>query len=303
MPLNRTPTRELTAKPIQLVSNLKHCSSEPALNDNPTATGPASASRTIKRKRSDSEGLEVFMDEMRTLFKELKNTQAEKIEKLFTAVEEIKSQNYEIRASMEFISQKYDEFKLQLEKLERDHAKSHEYIQSLEEKIDTLERGQRSTCLEIRNIPCNKPETKEMLLKTVTEISRKLNVKMDSQEVKDIFRTKNKDPKKTTVILDLTSVLTKEKVIQMFKKYNKEKPRLSTEDLKLPGPSQPIFISENLSAKMKRVFFLARDFAKMNNFKFCWTSSGKIFLRKTEGEGPILIRCENDIIKLKTTLV
>ncbi|KAG7300050.1 hypothetical protein JYU34_015581 [Plutella xylostella] len=301
MPINHSPTRELTPKPIQIVSNLQHCSSEPSLSDSPTSN-MAPVSR-IKRKRSESEGIDAFMNEMRTLFKELKNSQSEKIDKLVTAVEEIKSQNLEIRASMEFISLKYDEFKLQIEKLEHDHTKTLEYVQTLEEKIESQERAQRSTCVEIRNIPVGKPENKEILIKTVAEIGRQINVQIDSKEIKDIFRTKNKDPRKSTVILDLTTVLTKEKVIQMFKKYNKERPRLSTEDLKLPGPCQPIFISENLSARMKRIFFLARDFAKMNSFKFCWTSSGKVFLRKTEGDGPVLIRCENDLTRLRSNLV
>lgn len=118
---------------------------------------------------------------------------------------------------------------------------------------------------------------------------------MVASEVKDAFRINNKDAAKRTVIVDFTSVLLEEKFVSKYRKGIKENNRLTTEKLRISGPSKPIFISENLTAKLKKLFFLAREHAKANDFKYCWVSNGKIFLRKREG-GPLMrVNSEADL--------
>lgn len=259
---------------------------------------PTHTSRLYKRKRSESvedDKLDVFMQELRQMFDELKNHQEKKIETLCTAVADI-------RSSVEFLAQKYDTITARCDKLESERSNDAKYIRSLEERLEYLERGSRSSCLEIRNIPAPKSETKQDLLKVVTNMGNVLGTTIQTQEVKDIYRIKSKDPANKTIIVDLTSNILKEKIItslRKFNKYNNGSNKLSTEHLKIPGPSRPVFISENLTSKMKRVYFLSRDFAKMNNYRFCWLSHGKIFLRKKEGDSLIRIDSESDLDKLK----
>lgn len=56
------------------------------------------------------------------------------------------------------------------------------------------------------------------------------------------------------MIVDFTSVLLKDKFVSKYTKGIKENNRLTTEKLKISGPSKPIFISENLTAKLKKLF-------------------------------------------------
>ncbi|KAL4708006.1 hypothetical protein ACJJTC_010622 [Scirpophaga incertulas] len=63
----------------------------------------------------------------------------------------------------------------------------------------------------------------------------------------------------------------------------------------LIGPSKPIFISENLTAKVKKLFYLSREFAKTHAYKFCWVTNGKIFLRKKENGTLSRIERESDL--------
>ncbi|KAL4710608.1 hypothetical protein ACJJTC_003244 [Scirpophaga incertulas] len=44
----------------------------------------------------------------------------------------------------------------------------------------------------------------------------------------------------------------------------------------------PIFVSEHLTGKAARLYFLARDLAKNKLYKFCWTSLGRVYVRKNE---------------------
>ncbi|KOB69604.1 hypothetical protein OBRU01_18146 [Operophtera brumata] len=44
-----------------------------------------------------------------------------------------------------------------------------------------------------------------------------------------------------------------------------------------------------LTQKARRLYFLARDRAKICRYDFCWSASGRIFLRKAVGSAPIVI--------------
>lgn len=283
-------------------SPLQPCISEPNLSkkqdyDSSSISTHDNITSRYKRSHSDMQLL-TFMDELRDMFSTFKEEQNKKIEKIYETVYEIKNQNNEIRASVDFLSEKYDTINNLINKLESDHSSNLKYIHTLEERLDNLERLSRSTCLEIKNIPTVRSETKESLLNTVISTGKNLKVSIAPNDVKDVFRIGARDSANKTVIVELNSVLMKEKIIKMYRRSNKENNRLTTDKLKLDGPSKPIYITENLSNKMKKIYFLARDFAKSNEYKFCWISNGKIFLRKKENDRLVHIKSETDLSKL-----
>ncbi|KOB76235.1 Zinc finger DNA binding protein [Operophtera brumata] len=263
--------------------SLHGSSSEPNLTENPKVIR--------KRKRCYSEVLNDFMDEMRKMFLDFKGEQEKRSDQICSAVEVI-------RSSVDFLAEKQDALRTRVEQLEVGRKADAQHIKSLEDRLDGLERNSRSTCLEIRNIPAPTSESKTVLLETFINTSKALNVPVDHREVKDIFRINNKDPAHRTIIVELTSALLKEKMIAMYRKFNKGSSKLTTEHIHLSGPPKQIFISENLSPKMKRLFYLAREFAKSNDFMFCWVSHGKIFLRRREN-GPLFrVVNETDLGKI-----
>lgn len=121
-------------------------------------------------------------------------------------------------------------------------------------------------------------------------------------EVRDIFRINTKNEENKPIIVEFTTALTKEKFITSSKKYNIENKndRLNTGLLEINGPPKTIYISENLSPKTRRLFFLARDFSKTYDYSFCWVSHGKVFMRKREGHQYVRIDTEDDLAKLKS---
>lgn len=227
------------------------------------------------------------------MFHELQAKQSETIDKLCATVEDL-------RSTVSFLAEKYDSLASKYEKLESERQDDLKYMKSLEEALERSERNHRSSCLEIRNVPVRNAETKDNLINTVINTGKALNLEIQPHEIKDVFRTKTKTPENKTIIVDLNSVILKEKIISASRKFNKGQNRLSTEHLRIMGPARPVFISENLTSKMKRVFFLTRDFAKTNDYRFCWVSHGKIYLRKREGGSLLRIVSESDLTKLQT---
>lgn len=239
--------------------------------------------------------LDVILSEMKSMFSEFKERQERQDAKIEKIYEDIKKQNTDIQTSLEFMSHKYDSIVVQINQIESERKNDKKYIEELENKLEKIERNSRSACLEVRNIPGSTSETKQTLLKTIISLGEALSVTLQPLEIKDIFRLKPKEPSShRTIIVEFTSVLLKERIIQSYKRLNKTY-RLTTETLKISGPATPIFISENLSAKMKRLFYLSREFAKLHNYRYCWVSNGKIFLREKDGATLKLISSENDL--------
>lgn len=292
MPLNRSPPpKSVIADPIQ------HCSSEPDLSKIAAKSESVGTElcRRVKRKLTDDPDshLHNFTTEMRKMFSNFKDEHNIKFEALCANMEDLKT-------AFEFTTQKFSSALDQISKLEQERESDRNYIKSLEGRLETYECHARSSCLEIRNIPCSPSEPKESLLKTVLNTTRALNMQVEQSDINDVYRiSTTKDAANKTVIVDFVSKLTKERVLNQYKKHNREKRQLTTEHIKVSGPAKPIFISENLSAYMKRVFFLARDFKKTYNYGFCWVKNGKIYLRMKEGALLIRINHEADLNNLK----
>lgn len=285
-PTRATPALDF-ASAVPAMNQLQNSSSVPNLSGIPSNI----SFRKRKHPELDESSLQKFMSDMKEMFDDFKAGQQKQSEKILSALEEL-------RSSVQFLSGKYDALQATVSKLETDRNSDTQYIKTLEEKLDNFERNSRSTCLEIRNIPSPPSESKATLLETFMKTGKALNVPLQPSDVKDIFRIQTKDPANKTIIVDLTSALKKEKVISMFRQFNKGSSRLSTEHLHISGPARPIFLSENLTSKMKRLYYLAREAAKEHGFMFCWVSHGKIFLRKRENAPHIRITKESDLTKV-----
>lgn len=252
------------------------------------------SSRNLKRKHDHD--LANFMKEIRDLLEESKAQSEIKFTSLQKSMTEIISQNTELKKSIEFINKKYDDIKIRLDNTERDRKVDRTYINLLEDKVENLERILCLSKIEFRNVPSREGESKEDLRNIVSDTAKVLDINLERHEVKDIFRVSKKGGG-SSIIADFVSVSTKENMLQKVRSYNRKntQARLSTAHINIPGDKKPIYLSERLTTKSQRLFFLARKFASENNFKFCWTSLGKVFLRQMEGSQHILIKSEDDL--------
>lgn len=254
---------------------------------------------TGKKPETNESDFASFCAEIRSLIAASNSQQDKKFTLLQSSVNGIKDQNNEIQKSIEFISLQYEEMKNKLEALEAERKHNISYIKSLEDRLDSMERNTRSSSIEIRNVPMKTNETKEDLTSVIKNIGTALNVKIETSDIRDVFRIPTKAETNKPVIVEFTRVPLKENIISSVKIFNKKdnSNKLNTSHLQIIGAPVPIYISENLTTKNKKLYFHAREFAKKNDFRFCWTSRGKIFLRKKEGSSLVRIDSEADLVE------
>lgn len=301
MPLRHSPPPSSSSKSYSEMGAQVQLSCD---SDTPSErSGGATAYMRTKRRREQDDDLKDLKSEMRGLFTNLSNS----VEQRFN---EIKQQNNELQMSLQFISDKYDTVLEKLQTLEEDSMKDRKYIETLEDKIESLERKCKATGIEVRNVPRmteddKKPETKQEMCTIIKTIAKAVDIDLKDLDVKDIYRVNSNKTTVKPIIVELNSVLMKENIIKAVKIFNKGRPigdKLNSSHLKISGPPRPVFLSETLTFNTQKLFFMTREFARENQFSYCWTSRGLIYLRKADGQPLFRINSEADIHKIKSSI-
>lgn len=291
MPTNRTPNKQ---KQPDGVSTKPYLTTEG--NDGSSVT-----SRSKKKQDSyQREDFEAFMSEMRAMFDGFTKQQDLQLENIRKTMKDIKDQNSGIQEAISFMSAKYEEVKDQLDILQKEKKEDKELIRQLEFKVESLERNSKVCTIDIRNLPCKATESTGCLTDLVVKTGNALKVPIQTSDIKNVFRTNTRAATATNkpITVEFTTVLTKERLIKAFKDSSK-KQRLTTKTMNLDGPDTPVYIAESLTVNTKRLFYLARDFAKTYGYTFCWTNNNKVYLRKKEGASCTRIDSESDLKKLQ----
>ncbi|KAH9641722.1 hypothetical protein HF086_006236 [Spodoptera exigua] len=231
------------------------------------------------------------------MFTSFQAQQNQKFDTLNQSMNVIKELHSELKNSVEFVSRKYDESLAKIELLQEENKTSKKQISLLEQKLEQYEKGSKASTLEIRNIPKTEPETKQQLIGMVMEVATAIqpNLNINSTEIRDVYRTKAE-----TIVVDFTTVTRKSEVIGSVIKYNKSQKvkkalPLNTNNIKMKGAPRNIYLSDCLTVKTQQLFYLSRQLTKRQGFHGCWTSFGKVYIRKKEGDSPIHIKNIEDL--------
>lgn len=248
--------------------------------------------RGSKRKQVDRD--DISRTEFLEMFQLLKAEQDNKLDLIINSVNGV-------AASVSTLTTKLAEQDKTIKKLQENDAASQKEIYILKNQVESLQHKLCSTSLEIRNVPLAPKETKEDLKKIFINTAKYLKVPIQQSQIKDIYRRNTKSESKP-IVADLTTVDAKENLLASFKKVTKElkQDKFCTTHLNIDGPIKPIYVSEYLTPHERKLFFQARDFAKRNEYAFCWTSYGRVFLRKQEGSPQVKISNEEDLAKLNS---
>ncbi|CAG9791108.1 unnamed protein product [Diatraea saccharalis] len=244
-----------------------------------------------------------FKEEMRELISSFMNAQQNQISSILMDLKEIQNTNNSINNSVMLLTKQNEDFCKKIELLQSQIKQDREYISILENKIEDLQRSSRKTSIEIKNAPKNKQESREDLLKMVMCLAKSVDLVMDVKDIKDIFRLserKERGVNNPPIILELGSTLLKIDLLKKIKLFNsKNKSKLQAMHLGFTiNEHNPIYITEQLTSKAARLFFLARDLVKMKNYKYCWTSFGKVFVRQDESSRIIQVTTEPQVHQL-----
>ena len=295
MALQRTPPNTIISKSTPQLH-------ESSFSDLDTLETNVSIKKRYKRSFEEiTDNTNSFTSEIRSMITDFITEQNKKFESI-TQTNSIKEQNFEIQKSVDFMSEKYDELISQVAILESENKSSKSRIQELEEKLEVQERNSRSTTVEIRNIPKLDKENKDNLIEIINKVSSivKQPPFQENLEIREIYRPKTKNE---TVVVDFTTTTRKSMFIKHVIAYNKSQkllhqPTLNTSNLNIQGPPKTIFISDFLTTKARRLYFLARQQAREQNYYRCWTSFGRVFIQKQEKSPVTRIEEQEDLRKL-----
>ncbi|XP_075990156.1 uncharacterized protein LOC142985795 [Anticarsia gemmatalis] len=258
---------------------------------------------TIKRTLEDPvQQPQSSLSEIKAMFIELKAQHDNKYELLNNALMTIITQNQDIQKTVVTLTNNHKELLTKITSLEQENKEQKQLISTLEIKLDFIEKSTRSSTLEVRNIPKQDNESKQTLVGVIKHISSKLCHGQDTpireSDTRDIYRSKS-----ATIVVTFNSTLHMESLITQLKTYNKNKREhkessLNTGDLQLSGPSRPIFLSEYLTSKARRIFYVAREHVKNRKLVAAWTVHRKIYIKKCEDSMPVRINEESDLSKI-----
>lgn len=269
--------------------------------------------RSSKRRRFSQDDVKSQLDDFRTVMMNLIHglvaTQNEKLESLEKHIMEVKAinvsiqtTNTDIEKSTKFLSEQISCFETKINKLESEGKELKCHLNTIEEKVHEIEKRSLKTCIEIRNIPKVHRESKSNLYTYMQSLVTTLQLPIIPTDLRDAYRLPSKpDKKNSTVVIEFTNTLLKSQFLTAAKRYNRDNAgrSLNSTHFGFNDISQPIYISEHLTYKTRRLLFLARDFAKSNNYAYCWTTNGNVYLKRREGMSYILIKHEQQLQELK----
>ncbi|KAL4716616.1 hypothetical protein ACJJTC_008251 [Scirpophaga incertulas] len=140
--------------------------------------------------------------------------------------------------------------------------------------------------------------------KANSDIENTLGLTFQVSDLRDVYRLPSKKEHITSSVdVECINTIVKEKILTSIKnRYRSTFKPLTAADIGLEYPSTVINVSELLTTKGRRILYLAKNFKKTESFKYCWVAGGNVYLRKEDGQAAILIRNEQDLLKLKATM-
>ena len=267
------------------------------------------SSQRSKRPRSESSPtneLGEFKEEIRAMLTKWNTSQEANLKNFTTKITmelaELKLQNEklqnirsEIEDSASLINEKYEEIKTRMTKLECERSEQRKHIDSLEKQIQDMQEHRRSAVIELRNIPLREQENSKDLVNVVIDVCKPLQIIVEPSQIRDIYRVQGKQGPTKQIVAEFHSVTVKDNILLGSRNFNKGKhatEKLNSGHIGLRGERVPIYIAERLPARSRQLFYEARKFAKSQNFLYCWSNNGKIFLRRKEGQKSIRIHSE-----------
>lgn len=244
-----------------------------------------------------------FKEEMKTMIRTLMTDQDKELKKMFIpTLTEIEKSNRGIELAMTQLMKQNEELTKKVEQLENQRQRDNEHITILEDRLEDLQRSSRKTNIEIKNVPKSSSEDKEDLINMVLRLGQSVDCQIKRTDVRDIYRVRERKEgqKNTPIIVEFSSTILKTDIQKKSKAFNiRYKSKLCAKHLGFTkSEDTPIFVSEQLTVKGSRLFFLARDLAKSKGYKFCWTAYGRVYVRRSENSPIILIKTENQVNSL-----
>lgn len=257
-----------------------------------------------------------FTEHITNLFATFQENQDKKLSAVMSNISDLKNEfkdlklrQLDIENKISTLTEHYEtsiikstELTGKLERMENIQKKDRETLILLEDRLEDLQRNSRKASIEIKNVPKRNKEDQADLTNMLLHLTKSIDCNISKTDIKDIYRVREtrNGQKNTPIIVEFPSVLIKTEFLKKAKNYNiKNKEKLRAKNLGYTKDEEThIFVSEHLTVKASRLFFLARDLAKSKGYKYCWTSHGRVYVRKTDNTPIIQVKSESQVQSL-----
>lgn len=237
-----------------------------------------------------------------------KDNQSSILNQIITDINEVKQQNIQIQKAnleldnkIEVVHSNFEIMKQQIDNLQKENKEYSYKVFELESKILDMERSSRHSAIEIKNLPQKSGETPDDLKSTILKLGELLSIPISLADIRDAYRLPGKPGKTRPIVSEFTSVSMKTDILAATKVFNKNRQpldKINSKHLGLQEQPTPVYVTEYLPGSSRKLFYLAREFIKEYNFKYCWTSHGRILIQKDDESKAIHVKNEqvlNDI--------
>lgn len=199
--------------------------------------------------------------------------------------------------ALEQTNKLYEDLKGTVDQINAKHNDALHRICVLEEQLEQVHRNQLATTLEISNLP---KTDNENLRDVMNKIHTSLGLSNKNEDICRIYRINAN--KRKPLIVQYKNTDSRNDVIKAVRKYNKNisPKRFNAKVVNPNWDEEPLFFDESLTPNARKLYFLARNLQKNAGFKYCWISSGRVFIRKIDDSPAIVIKSTEEIDKLST---
>lgn len=166
--------------------------------------------------------------------------------------------------------------------------------------MESIEQHHRRRNVEIRGVP----ETHgENIRDIICKIGETVRINITRDDIATTRRTgmRRSDSKPRPIIVSFNSLDFKINCIKAIKEHNKKctthSKKLNSTDIGFSGSSQPIYVSDDLTQKNRYYLMKAKAVARENNVKYVWVSAGRVFMKKNDGQKPVIVNSDSCLLK------
>lgn len=213
-------------------------------------------------------------------------------------IRELQEEMREMRKTMEFFNDKYEEEAKRnkiladiVSEVSKDNQELRKEIQKLKSTVNAQENNKLKSNITISGL-LDVTDDGVVSKEKITKLVQSLNVNCNGGDFEDIkiFKVNNG----AKAVVTLKSLELKQRILRA----RAQKGKISIRNMGLGESSQTIFIDEDLSKEMYELFKKAREQLKERNYKYVWHRNGRVLARKSEGDRYVVIRGENDLEEL-----
>lgn len=243
---------------------------------------------------------QLFQTNMMTSMKQFFDTQNTKISKFIQDFEELKT-------SIQFVSDKYDDLKFQTEEIRNrvtalesssKSSQNKDYLLTeLENRLEILELNSRQCNLEVVNVPEKRNENLIAILENIAAAVKQPITKHDVVSIHRVPQLNPKSGRPKNIIIRFSSRILRDNFLAAARTTK----NITTDQLQIKGTSQRVYFNEHLTLKKKTLFREVREAAQKNGFKYTWIKHGSILARASDSSPVIVIRTKEDVCKIKSS--